>query len=259
MGVAPAQAKSVPNPAYEQFKYCPAKAKGLHYCLVAKTLGGEVKLGSKSVPITKPMTVQGGISKSSEQLVPATEGQSFVGEPEPVPGGLAGIEGLEGVAGELSARSELAGPPSSIILSAENTIDETGTAVELPLKVKLENTTLGETCEIGSDASPILLHLTTGTTSPPSPNSPIKGSHGTLSVAEEGNIVRFTGTKLVDNAFSAPEAKGCGGLLESVIDPVVNLDSGLPSASGNNTAILEGTMELAIPKAVRKAHVLPKS
>ena len=51
-----------------------------------------------------------------------------------------------------------------------------GAAVTLPLKVKLSNEMLGEECYIGSDAEPIVLHLTTGETAPPAGTEPIRGS-----------------------------------------------------------------------------------
>jgi hypothetical protein len=50
----------------------------------------------------------------------------------------------------------------------------------------------------------------------------------------------------VDNSFSVPTARGCGGpLLASAIDPVVNGKIGLPSPAGKNTAILSGHLEQA--------------
>lgn len=253
---APAEAKVAPNPAFLPFKYCPAKEKGVVDCVVATTLGGEVKLGNKSVPIKNPIVLQGGLRASGEQLVGATEGQTFDSPPQTVPGGLVGIEGL---GGEVSATTELAGAPSAVLINQANTLDEKGIAVVLPLKVTLHNAALGEHCEIGSEASPILLHLTTGTTSPPAPNSPISGSRGTITLPEGGEIEKLTGAVEVDNAFSTPEATGCGGLLAFLVNPVVNLDIGLPAASGHNTAILEGNLELAQAKYVRKAHVLPKT
>jgi len=251
-----AGAAVAPNPAFLPYKNCPAKSKGVKICVLAITTSGEVKLGSKSVPITQPITLQGGTTEQSEQLVGATNGETVASPPEPVPGGLTGIEG---VGGELLAQTELAGEPSAILVNEGNDLDEKGIAVELPLKVKLENTLLGEECLVGSNASPILLHLTTGTTTPPSPNTPISGSKGNLTkIEQENTILTYTGVKLVDNSFSAPAATGCGGAEAFLINPIVNEDAGLPSASGNNTAKLEGSLSVAFAFAVRKAHVLPK-
>ena len=252
---AGASAKTTPNPEYLPFKECPARTKGVIFCLVATTTGGEVKLGSKAVPIEHPIVLQGGVANKSENLVPAT-GQTFISPPQTVPGGLVGIEGL---GGEVTARTELAAPATAVVVNEANTVDESGIAVRLPLKVHLENPALGSSCYVGSEADPIVLQLTTGTTKPPAPNTPIKGSKGNLTFREGGNIIALTDVSLVDNAFAAPEATGCGGLLSLVLNPLVNAIIGLPSAAGNNTAILDGSIELATAKAVRAAHVLPKT
>jgi hypothetical protein len=111
---------------------------------------------------------------------------------------------------------------------------------------------LGEGCYIGSEAHPIQLHLTTGTTSPPAPNKPIKGKLGTLLEEEEKGqaLVVDSGNTLVDNAWSAPTAEGCGGFFSFLINPIVNSKLGLPSAAGHNTAVLSGTLKTATEEAV---------
>ncbi len=126
----------------------------------------------------------------------------------------------------------------------------------LPLRVKLDNSVLGKECFIGSGAEPILLQVTTGTTSPPPPNTPITGNKGKLSLLEE--IDELNGVSLVDNSFAAPGVNGCGESLAPVLDPVVDLSAGLPSASGHNTAILNGSVLLTTTKAVKKSHVIKK-
>jgi hypothetical protein len=50
------------------------------------------------------------------------------------------------------------------------------------VKVRLENPFLGSECYVGSNSSPVVLNLTTGTTSPPAPNKPIKGTVGNIEV-----------------------------------------------------------------------------
>jgi hypothetical protein len=103
-----------------------------------------------------------------------------------------------------------------------------------------------------------VLHLTTGTTSPPPPNKPITGNPGKVSVNEAQTILTVGGNSLVDDSFAAPAAAGCGAL-PLVIDTVVDLQAGLPSAAGNNTAILNGSIAESAPKYVKKAKVIPKS
>lgn len=252
---AAADAKTQPNPEFEQFAHCPVTVKKVTQCLVAVTSSGEFKLANKTVKITKPITLQGGIEENSRELVPASNGETLSRAPLPVPGGLLGIEGLEAIGGEVLAVTELAGPAQVFPANLEGA----GTTVEMPLKVKLENATLGESCYVGSQAEPIVLHLTTGTTNPPAPNKPIKGNPGTVSFNAELTIITISGVSLVDNTFSAPGANGCGGALSLLLDEAVNLQVGLPSASGNNTAILSGSLAEASPQNVKKAKVTPKS
>ena len=53
----------------------------------------------------------------------------------------------------------------------------------------------------------------------------------------------------MNNSFAAPGVEGCG-LIPFLIDPIVDLDLGVPAAGGHNTAILNGTLQLASPEAV---------
>jgi hypothetical protein len=250
----PAGAKPVPNPEFEQFANCPAYVKGVETCIVARTTSGSFTLGNKKVPITKPITLQGGLMRKTEQFVPASNGETLSKTTLTVPGGLVGIEGL---GGEVTATTELALPASEIVVNEKNLTTSTGTALLLPVKVKLGNPLLGNSCEIGSESNPVVLKLTTGTTSPPAPNKPITGAPGTFGSNPGGTIATFTGASLVDNSFAAPQTHGCGGLLELLVNPLVNTIVGLPAASGHNTAILDGTLEQASAKVVKKAHVLP--
>jgi len=63
----------------------------------------------------------------------------------------------------------------------------------------------------------------------------------------------------VNNSFAAPVAEGCGsqilfGLFTGIIDSAVDSELGLPSAAGHNTAILNGTQEIAIAAAVKASE-----
>ncbi len=250
------------------FSKCPTANPETFDCIHSLTTGGEVKVGSTAVPIVNPITLQGGIrnpiSSTNAELIPASDGNTLSKTPQPVPGGLLGIvapggwpawlqaifnnfinEGITGV----TATTELVGKAEVHLFSF---IGGSGTGVALPVRVKLNNAFLGSGCFVGSAAHPIQLNLTTGTTAPPPPNTPITGSPGTLSENAEGNILFDTGFKLVDNSFAAPGASGCGGfLLELLIDPAVNLKLGLPSAAGHNTAVLTGEQQIATAENVR--------
>ncbi len=273
---SPAMAEHHPKGNFAPFKYCPLSNKATEFCTVANTNAGEFAVGKKTVPITNTIKLQGGLhvnEKTEELEFIAAEGAETLSKTEEtVPGGLLGIKaptwwplilqelfneyvinkGLTGV----TETTELAKPASAIKLSTSNLIFETGTALQLPVKVKLNNTFLGSECYVGSDSHPILLNLTTGTTSPPAPNKPIKGAAGALEILEEGSLVRLAGGALVDNAFAAEEgANGCGGIFFSwAIDPLVNEILGVPSKAGTNTAILKGSLEEAKAEAVKASE-----
>jgi hypothetical protein len=257
-GAAQASAKPVPDENYKPFVNCPIGVKKLEACLVATTTSGEFKLGSKTVKVETPVILQGGLLpppkgtvNADRELIPPTDGAPLlVAAPMKVPGGLTGVEG---VGEEVTATTEVVGP---VLIDEGNQIAEQGVAVHLPLRVKLNNATLGSECFVGSAAEPVMLALTTGATAPPSPNSPIHGSKGTAVLTD--GIVEFSGLSLVDNSFSAPGVQGCGESLSALLDPVVDASSGLPAAAGSNTAILNGSVEEGFAKLVKKAHVIPK-
>lgn len=251
-GAPSAAAAPVVDENYKPFANCPVNDKAVDLCIVATTTSGEFAMGSKTVHIESPVVLEGGISNNggTQELVPPTSGHTLESPPMKVPGGLVGVEG---VGEEVTATTELVGP---VFVNVGAQSSGEGTAVILPLRAKLNNAALGEECFIGSAAEPILLHLTTGTTSPPPPNTPITGSKGKATDHDE--IITLSGSSLVDNSFAAPGVNGCGGSLAPVLDPVVDLSAGLPSASGHNTAVLNGTVMLAGKKFVKKAHVIKK-
>jgi hypothetical protein len=251
--------------AWSRFNNCPSKTAGVYKCLQSVTSGGAIILGKKTVPIVNPVTLQGGLSESYEKneefyqhFYAASNGETLTKTPQPVPGGLSGLvnckeitlswlrssceavfeNGLTGVNSTL----ELARPASEIVVSEGHLATEFGLAVQLPVRVHLENPLLGSSCYIGSSSSPIIWNLTTGTTSPPAPNKPIKGSAGEAKFIENEEILEFSNASLVDNAWSAPGASGCGGFpAEYILDPIINASVGVPSAAGKNTAKLEKT------------------
>lgn len=265
---------------FSRFNQCPSKTAGVQKCVQSVTNGGAVVLGKKTVPIVNPVTLQGGLGHgvenekeetSYEPFFAASNGETLSKTPQPVPGGLTGLvnckeisnfllklgcesvfeNGLTGV----NATLELAKPASSIVVNEEHLAFEFGTAIQLPVRVHLENPLLGSTCYIGSSSSPLLWNLSTGKTTPPAGTEAIRGSAGALEFIEGGQIAEFAGAKLVDNGWSAPEATGCGGWpAEYVLDPIINASVGVPSAAGKNVARLESTrISLAQAEAVN-AH-----
>jgi hypothetical protein len=255
-GLAAAPASANLQHEFAIFANCPLNVPTVTQCVYSTTTGGEFHLGSKTVPVEgHTIVLQGGLQKTSPEVVPPTGGEELSHTPLQLPGGLVGIELLPPLT-EVNVVAELAGP---VDVSVPNALSRTGTAVALPIKAKLENPLLGGSCLIGSDSEPVSLALTTGTTNPPGPNAPISGSPGEPTLIAAGKIAFDKGTTLVDNSFSAPGVNGCGGpLLELVVDPSTDLVAGLPSASGKNTAILSGNLELAGARIVRTELALPE-
>ena len=262
-----------PKGEFAPFADCPLSNSTVEDCLVAKTESGEFTIGKETVPLVNTQTLQGGLrfNSSTETLefIGAEDGNTLSKTPQKVPGGLSGLvkcneisNFLERIACEVAfengltgvnATTELAAPASSIGISLANALEEKGTALKLPVKVHLENPFLGSGCFVGSNAHPIVIELTTGTTSPPEPNKPIKGAAGTVSVSE-GGVLTVSNNVLVNNSFSASGAEGCGGIFSFLIDPIVDSRLGLPSAAGHNTAILKGTQKIATAEAVKASE-----
>lgn len=261
-----------PTGEFAQFKECPLNRATMEFCVFSESSGGGFTVGTKEVPLKNPVTLQGGLEteQSGEQnFFGAENGDTLSKTPQPVPGGLLGIvapkwwpqflqdwfnnlinEGFTGV----NATVELAAPATSIGISTTNLIFEEGTALSLPVKIKLSNAILGSNCYIGSNSSPIVIDFTSGTTSPPPPNEPITGDAGELTFNETFTLITLSGGQLVNNSFAAPGAKGCGGIFSFFIDPLVNSILGTPSPAGTNTAILEGKLQTADAEAVRASE-----
>jgi hypothetical protein len=287
LAIALAAALAVASPAiaepkgiFKVFNDCPVEIPGNALCSHAETTSGEFAIGSTKVPINKTIVLQGGAvhtggpNPNEYFLLPAKDGNSLSKTELNVPGGLSGLINCEEIKGSgffesleratckaifenkttgVTATTELVANMSNpAILNLAALFLESGTAITLPVRVHLKNPLLGESCFIGSESSPIQLHLTTGKTAPPPPNTSISGKLGTVFEEEEKGqeLLVDEENTLVDNAFSVPVAKGCGGFFSFLIDPIVNGKLKLPSASGHNTAILEGTLKTATESAV---------
>lgn len=264
---APAMAGK-PTGDYANFTQCPLSNHSVVTCVFGDTSSGEFTIGETKVPLVKPVTLQGGLEQKNGELifVGAANGETLSRTAETVPGGLLKImapswlpgwlqeifneyvnKGLTGV----TATTEAVAPPT---LNTTAVLTGEGTALGLKVRVHLENPFLGGSCYIGSSSNPVVVNLTTGTTSPPAPNKPISGSPGEPEFKDEFNLLLLKNNSLVNNSFSAPEAEGCGGLFSFLIDPAVDAEVGLPSAAGHNTAILNGTQELGSAAAVKASE-----
>lgn len=242
--LAPAAQAANPAAGYEQFAGCPSPAENpaVEICIHSTIKGGHFQMGSKNVPLTNPISLSGGTNANFENFVANSQG-GLKPVKEKVPGGVIGLTGLTWLAEVLGSEAltlyavtEAVGQPQ---LSPEN--------ITLPIRVHLVNPVLGNSCYVGSASNPITLHLTTGTTNPPPPNSPISGS-GPIAGFKPPEIVTLTGT-YVDNSFSAPGASGCTltlfGVLPISINSIVDSQAGLPAKAGTNETVQEIETEAA--------------
>ncbi len=257
---------------FAKFAQCPYTNLEVSKCLYSPTEGGEVVLGNKKVPIVTPVYLQGGFGKPNpttkfSTFYGATNGITLSKGAQPVPGGLLGIVPpekspplvkalsaffFENALTGVNSTLELANGTTGIKISENHLVEEEGVALEMQVKLHLENPFLGKSCYVGSSGSPVTFKLTTGETNPPPPNTKIVGAGGTLKLFEEGSVLQLSNVVLVDNAWSAPAASGCGGILAFLVNPIINSQIGLPAAAGKNTAILKNTINVGAAAAVRR-------
>jgi hypothetical protein len=132
--------------------------------------------------------------------------------------------------GALTAKFQPA-PGSNVNTPATGSINvDTGAvAINIAVRIKLEGgsglTALGDSCYIPSGNNGIPLNFTTGTTSPPGPNTPISGTPYSKING------RYT---VVDNSFAVGTAGTCGPL--GLANSSINSAFGLAAPAGRNAA-----------------------
>jgi hypothetical protein len=247
------------------FKRCPYANVNVSQCIYSDINGGAIKLGNSNVPIpsSKHIILQGGIIQSgtTSTWVDAVGAPSLVASPLDVPGGLLSTVSSNWFFGPLldafnwaissfngvTATAQQAGP---IKFSFANLLTATGVAIELPIRVKLDNPFLGSDCYIGSTGTPVRLKLTTGTTT----QAPtLTGNPGTLSFNSDFTVTTASGLSLVDSAFTAPAATGCGSTFidRPLVTAAVNAKIGLPATAGQSKAVQNGSAKVGSGDAVR--------
>lgn len=265
-----------------QFKNCPVNNPETELCFAGVTSGGKkggfFSLGNITVPLSKPITLQGGEHENEAEeniyLVPAVEGAETLESPElKVPGGISvitsRIQELQEWPAELTqafkeakknketamyVKIEVAGGNKLFeipnALNVTNLIFETGPAFTLPLKVKITGPFLeklgGGPCLVGNDTTPVYQYLTT------SPAS--NGSAGYLYILAEGNQVELENSRLGDLGWpveSGAEPQGCGGAYESYVDGALDEALGLTRGAKGLT-LLEGNLYEATAEYVRE-------
>ena len=267
MGVSSAMA--TPKGDYAVFAQCPIAAENVRTCVVSRTESGEIKVGKEAVPIEKTQTLQGGLifnTPFEAVFVEALNKETLTKTPQKVPGGLTGIKcseikgsgpieiGLRFLCESIFdnhltavyATTELAVPPSGVILNQPFLEIGYSTALTLPVKIKLENPLLGSSCYIGSNTEPIKLELTSGA----------PGKIGTIKTKDAGGILEISNNTLAASNFKAPGATGCGPL--GLLDSLLNSKLGLPATEGNksvlNNTIEEANSEIVAEEEEYAAH-----
>lgn len=252
-----------PKGEYAPFAECPLSIKTITDCVYSLSTKGGFTVGTQELPLVNQLILQGGFEGAGEEISfhGAENGETLVNTPQPLLGLFGGPPPAswpkflqewfkQGVyeSGGIIATVELAVPSDEVVLNTERLLLEEGTALGLPVKIKMKGKVLGSACYVGSASEPLELKYTTGR------SGALKGHAGSLAFNKTMRMSTITGGRLVDGTYSAPKASGCGGLFSNFVDPLVDSTFGLPSPRGKNTAILEGKLQDAQAKAVRASE-----
>jgi hypothetical protein len=232
------------NPA--MLNSVPGSATG---CIASVSSSGSFSINGITVAITHPVIVQFGVfsppnaqpSQFSGGVVQTPDGKGLVTSPEPTPGGLPVFicPGTTPALARLCQTAKTSGQTQlSALVQSAGPIDNFNlTTFTQPVKIRLINPLLGGNCFIGSNTNPIVLN--------PSITS------GNLGFEPDPNPTRFPTTDVLsitdavatDDTFSVPTATGCGP--NGIVNAPINALLGLPSPSGHNHLVLNGTSSFA--------------
>jgi hypothetical protein len=276
------QERFVP-PGTESLKYyenCPVNNPKTELCEYASTsggaAGGQFTVGPISVPLAKKIAIQFGVHENEateelESIAPEDGAPVLVAPRLTVPGypvahiSLSEQEEL-GWSAELKAsyakaklkagkmrayeQLESAGLPR---VNPTNLVFETGTGVEVPLKLKAENAwieSLGDECYVASEAEPIVQHLTTGSDTSPLTGTTLHGTAGELFIFDEGDALALDESNLVDDTFTVPAAN-CTGPNSEVIAATIDKVFGVPAVAGASVTELKGSLHEAVSEFIK--------
>jgi hypothetical protein len=224
-----------PAPPYQDFAGCPNQAEQqfVGECIKYEFTGGHIGFGKREIPVTNTIILRGAAEQETDNFLFNQEG-GIVPVRQTVPGGLIGMTGYKWLNEfsekqlKLYATVELAGNVGSLL---EPTLN-------VPIKIHLENPFLGTGCYVGSNASPIMLHLAVTT-----PLGPFQEE------ASRPEVIKATGGVYSDSSYTVPGASGCVfnyGKTHQSIDSVVNSAYGLPAAAGKSTTVLDYSLSGAL-------------
>ncbi|GAA2291356.1 hypothetical protein GCM10010402_57250 [Actinomadura luteofluorescens] len=228
LGLASPASAANPDPIPSSFSFsdCPPLPDGASpdysQCWVGVVTSGTFKVGSFDQKIEEPIRITWANTFNPTTFETKTVFGAINAPKMLVQPGLFGDPLLSAVYAKVEYAGVFEMPVSSSF------------EINIGLKVRLINPFLGSNCTVGTNSNPIRVALTTGTTSPPAPNTPITGEG--LSIARPDSTPPVLQAKHVGNSFAVPGAKGClfGG---GVADWLVNQVGGFPSAAGKNTMI----------------------
>jgi hypothetical protein len=239
--LASAATAATPAPPYQDFAGCPSQAEQpfVGECIKYEFTGGHIGFGKRDIPVTNTIVLRGAIEQETENWLQNGEG-GIVPVRQTVPGGLIGLTGYNWLDQAVESSSqlklyatvELAGNVGSLL---EPTLN-------VPVKVHLENAFLGKGCYVGSNASPIMLHLATTTELGPFEEE-----------ASRPEVITATGGVFGDSSYAVPGANGCAfnwGPIHQSIDGVVNSAYGLPAAAGANATSLNYSLSAVLPGVI---------
>jgi hypothetical protein len=229
---------SAATPSYDR---CPTADPNVVECVFLQSTSGVLGANSNSINLGDHVTFEGGAAQdpitSDVSFVPPASGDALTSTPITI---ASASIGLPASYTTITATIQQVGPANF----NDNSFDLT-----VPVRVKFNNPLLGSNCAVGSTAEPISLHLTTGTTHPPAPNTPVSGSHGAISrpATPAGTFFESSNVVEVDNAYAVPAATNCGAVAQSTVTKAINSALGLPSPAGTNSASLTGNLFVGYP------------
>jgi DNA-binding beta-propeller fold protein YncE len=202
----------------------------LAFCIASNSPNGSITIGNTTETTGNTNLQTGQILNESTGAFTGVSpsGGALVSDPVQIPNTPVGA---------VTAVTESAGTPSNFSLLAGISVGQP--IITIPIKIHLENATLGPSCFLGSDQSPILLNpenlvavsfanamfFTFDPSGAIDPNGPIQA-------------IEVNGATQGDNTFSVPGASGCGPNGDGSLNAAVNAVLGLPSPSGANHLVL---------------------
>jgi hypothetical protein len=266
-----------PKGIYKPFVNCPLNNPMMHEvmpitdngggfaaCTAGDATSGSVTIGNITTTITEPVSVQFGFFIPPKDAngypapaVPPLAGTSAIltTKPDLIPDSLTTALGCPSTDPTVEHICRVAQSRGGVYNKVYALAQEAGqiSGFDLlswtqPVKFRLVNPLLGNSCYIGSDEMPVVLNpalsvsSTGGLSEEPDPNP---------TVHPDSDVLVVSGAIASDTTFSAPGVIGCGpgGSADVPIDEAIDTSAGLPAASGTNSISLDGTFYIAVNTA----------